>query len=210
VALASAASGPPRPARRRFRWLAALVAALVVLTIPTVLIAENVSSDSSGNNAVATATRQCRTAFASADQTLPKGQDVATQLRLHAGIMAQMGGANSIVTGRPALTAGAAAAAVYQDKLAVYTPLAAECASNGASTPACKARIVVANQALEHASSVVTAIMQHTAVMNQWDSGQLTAEQAHMQGKPSLDTGLAEVNALDQSLRDYQQQAGNC
>ncbi|MGZ6869667.1 MAG: serine/threonine-protein kinase, partial [Frankiaceae bacterium] len=210
AAPASAASGRPRPARRRFRRLAALVAALVVLAIPTVLIAENVSSGSSGDNAVATATRQCGTAFASADQTLPKGLDVATQLRLHAGIMAQMGGANSVVAGRPALTAGAAAAAAYQDKLAVYIPLAAECASNGASTRACKARIVVANQALEHASNVVTAIMQHTAIMNQWDSGQLTADQAHMQGKPSLDTGLAEANALDQSERGYQQQAGNC
>jgi len=135
---------------------------------------------------------------------------VATQLRLHAGIMVQMGGANSIVAGRPALTAGATAAALYQDRLAAYKPLAAECTQNGAATQACKTRIAVANQAVAHADNVVTALMQHTAIMNQWDSGQLTADQAHMQGKPSLDTGLAESDALDQSVRDYQQQAGSC
>ena len=127
----------------------------------------------------------------------------------HAGIM-KMGGASSIVAGRPALTAGAAAAAVYQDRAAGYKPLAAECAKNDAATPACKARIAVADQAVGHADNVVNALMQHTAIMNQWDSGQLTAEQAHMQGKPSQDAGLAEANALDQSVHDYQQQAGNC
>ena len=121
-----------------------------------------------------------------------------------------MGGGGSIVAGRPALTAGAAARAVYQDRAASYKPLAAECAKNGAATPACKARIAVADQAMGHADNVVNALMQHTAIMNQWDSGQLTAEQAHMQGKPSQDAGLAEANALDQSVHDYQQQAGNC
>ena len=205
---ASPDSGQPGAGRRRRRRLAALVAALVLIAVSTVFIAQNVSSGSS--TAVAAATRQCRTAYASADQTLPKGQDVATQLRLHAGIMAQMGGANSIVAGRPALTTGATAAAQYEDRLADYKPLAADCAQNSAATQACKTRISVADQAVGHADKVVTALMQHTAIMNQWDSGQLTADQAHMQGKPSLDTGLAESDALDQSVRDYQQQAGNC
>ena len=171
---------------------------------------KNVRGGGSNSSAtVAAATQQCRAAYASADQALPKGQDVANQLRVHAGIM-QMGDASSIVAGRPALTAGAAAAAVYQDRAASYKPLAAECAKNGAATQACKARVAGADQAVKHADNVVTDLMQHTAIMNRWDSGQLTAEEAHMQGKPSLDAGLAEANALDQSVHDYQQQAGNC
>ena len=203
------AAGSGRPGRRHVRWLAALVAALVLLAAAGVLVAKNVSGDSSSSPPVAPATQQCRAAYASADQALPKGQDVATQLRVHAGIM-KMGGAGSIVAGRPALTAGAAAAAIYQDSAAGYKPLAAECMKNGAATQACKARIADADQAVGDADNVVNALMQHTAIMNQWDSGQLTAEQAHMQGKPSQDAGLAEANALDQSVHDYQQQAGNC
>ena len=40
--------------------------------------------------------------------------------------------------------------------------------------------------------------------MDQWDSGQLNADQAHDQGQPSLDAGAVEANALDQSAGKYQ------
>jgi hypothetical protein len=111
--------------------------------------------------------------------------------------------------GRPSLTAGALAAGKYEDKLAVYRPLSAGCLSNGASTQACKARVAAGDEVLGHASNVVTALKQHTAIMDQWDSGQLTADQAHDLGQPSLDTGLTEADALDQSIHNYQA-AGTC
>ena len=167
---------------------------------PTVLIAAERQQRQLRRQRRRAATRQCQTAFASADQTLPKGQDVATQLRVHAGIMDQMGGANSVVAGRPALTARRRRGSRLPGQTrCLQTAWLRNARRTARSTRACKARIAVADQALGHASNVVTALMQHTAIMNQWDSGQLTADQAHMQGKPSLDTGLAEANALDQS-----------
>jgi len=88
--------------------------------------------------------------------------------------------------------------------------LSEKCVSTGASIPACKAHVAAANQALGHASNVETALNQHTAVMTRWDAGQLTADQAHHLGRPSLSTGLTEANALDQSTRNYRQSTGNC
>ena len=106
--------------------------------------------------------------------------------------------------GRASLTAGALASGKYDDALANYQPLSAGCLSNTASPQVCKARVTAANDVFGHASNVVTDLKQHTAIMDAWDSGQLTADQAHDQGQPSLDAGIAEANALDQSVGQYQ------
>jgi serine/threonine protein kinase len=214
--------GPPRRSRRRLRRFAVLVAAVVTVAVPAFFIAQTVTSgtsdltgaSSAATTTVAAATRQCQTALAAADQTLPDGQEVARQLRVHAGFMNQMQPGNGYAPqmrylGRPSLTAGALAAGKYEDKLAVYRPLSAGCLSNGVSTQICKARVAAGDEALGHASNVVTALKQHTAIMDKWDSGQLTADQAHDLGQPSLDTGLAEANALDRSIHSYQL-AGTC
>jgi hypothetical protein len=213
---AQTGSGPPRPARWRSRGPAAL-AALVTLAVATIFVVQIVtnSTDHTTSDTATAATRQCRTALAAAGQTLDHGTQVAKQLRIHAGLMNQMQSGNGYMpqmkyTGRSSLTAGATAAAEYEDRLAIYEPLSAKCVSNAATTQACKARVTAGNQALLHASSVVTALKRHTAVMDRWDSGQLTADQAHDQGRPSLDAGLTEAGALDQSMRNYRQPTGTC
>ena len=215
-ATAQTGNGPPRPARRRSRRLTVLavaLAALVPLAVATFFIVTGGKPNTTNNTA--TATGECRSALTAADPTLNYGTQVATQLRNHAGLMNQMQPGNGYMpqvkyTGRSSLTAGAAAAAKYQDRLVAYQPLAAKCDSNGAAPQACKARVAAANQAVEHTTNVVTALKQHTAIMDQWDAGKLTADQAHHLGGPSLHTGLTEANALNQATRNYQQPTANC
>ena len=188
-----------------------------MLAVPAIVIAEALggSTGASGTTSnVAAATRQCQTTLAAADQTLTNGQDVARQVRVHAGLMNQMQPSNGYMPqmktmGRASLTAGALASGKYDDALANYQPLSADCLSNTASPQVCKARVTAANDVFSHASNVVTELKQHTAIMDEWDSGQLTADQAHDQGQPSLDAGVAEANTLDQSVGKYQA-AGSC
>ena len=213
----AAGAGGTRPARRRSRRWAVLVAALVVLAVPVFFLVEAFTGGpgASGNTSnVAAATRQCQTALTAADQTLANGQEVARQVRVHAGLMNQMQPNNGYMPqmktmGRASLTAGALASGKYDDALANYQPLSAGCLSNTALPQVCKARVTAANDMFGHASNVVTDLKQHTAIMDAWDSGQLTADQAHDQGQPSLDAGIAEANALDQSVGQYQA-AGKC
>ncbi|HXZ70011.1 MAG TPA: serine/threonine-protein kinase [Streptosporangiaceae bacterium] len=211
-----AGAGGPQPARRRFPRWAVLVAALVVLAVPIFFLvaAFTGGSGASGTSNVAAATRQCQGALTAADQTLANGQEVARQVRVHAGLMNQMQPSNGYMPqmktmGRASLTAGALASGKYDDALANYQPLSAGCLSNTASPQVCKARVTAANDMFGHASNLVTDLKQHTAVMDAWDSGQLTADQAHDQGMPSLDAGVAEATALDQSVGQYQA-AGKC
>ena len=179
------------------------------------LIPGTTSAGTSGSTStVAAATRQCQTALAAADQTLTNGQEVVRQLRVHAGLMNQMQPSNGYMPqmktmGRASLTAGALASGKYEAALANYQPQSANCLSNTASPQVCKARVTAANDVFGHTSNVVTDLRQHTAIMDQWDSGQLTADQAHDQGQPSLDAGVAESNTLDQSVGKYQS-AGQC
>ena len=218
TARAPAGHGGPRPARRRFRRWGLLAAALIVLAVPAFFVAEALTADTGASGAattnVAAANRQCQTALAAADQALTDGQEVAHQVRVHAGLMNQMQPSNGYMPqmktmGRASLTAGALASGKYDDALANYQPLSAGCLSDTASPQVCKTRVTAANDIFGHASNVVTALKQHTAIMDQWDSGQLTADQAHDLGQPSLDTGVAEANALDQSAGKYQA-AGRC
>ena len=213
-----AGNGGPRPARRRFPRWAVLVVALVVLAVPVFFVAEAFTGGSTGASGttsnLAAATRQCQTALTAADQTLANAQEVAHQVRVHAGLMNQMQPSNGYMPqmktmGRASLTAGALASGKYDDGLANYQPLSAGCLSNTASPQVCKARATAANDMFGHASNVVTDLKQHTAIMDAWDSGQLTADQAHDQGQPSLDAAVAESNALDQSVGQYQA-AGKC
>ncbi|MGZ4664724.1 MAG: protein kinase domain-containing protein [Frankiaceae bacterium] len=211
---AAPVGGPPWPSRRRVSRWAVLIAILIAVAVPAFVIVQAVTGSGPGTANVAAATRQCQSALAAADQTLPDGQEVAHQLRVHAGFMNQMQPANGYAPqvrylGRPSLTAGALAAGKYEDKLAGYKTLSTGCLSSVTSPQPCKARVAAADQAFGHVSNVVTALQQHTAIMDQWDSGQLTADQAHDLGQPSLNTGLAEANALDQSARTYQT-AGTC
>ena len=215
-----AGDGGPRPARRRFSRWAVLAAALVVLAVPIYFLAEalipgTTSAGTSGSTStVAAATRQCQTALAAADQTLTNGQELVRQLRVHAGLMNQMQPSNGYMPqmktmGRASLTAGALASGKYEAALANYQPQSANCLSTTASPQVCKARVTAANDVFGHTSNVVTDLRQHTAIMDQWDSGQLTADQAHDQGQPSLDAGVAESNTVDQSVGKYQS-AGQC
>jgi hypothetical protein len=188
-----------------------------VLAVPVFFVVEAFTGGpgASGTTSnVSAATRQCQTALTAADQTLANGQEVARQVRVHAGLMNQMQPSNGYMPqmktmGRASLTAGALASGKYDDALANYQPLSAGCLSNTASPQVCKARVTAANDVFSHASNVVTNLKQHTAIMDEWDSGQLTADQAHDQGQPSLDAGIAEANALDQSVGQYQA-AGKC
>lgn len=78
------------------------------------------------------------------------------------------------------------------------------------ASPACKAAIAAANQALDHAQKFEAALAKHTEIMNAQDSGKISADQAMMMGQPSLRRGASESVRFDQALSTYQPVAAEC
>ena len=159
--------------------------------------------------ASAAAISDCRSARSAADAALTYGSQVASQIRRHAGLMVGPM-RDEVGAGRPALTAGAAAAAKYQLQLTTYKPLSAKCSTNTASPEACTTQLAAADSAVKIAGGTVTALMDHTAVMDRWDAGELTSHEAHHLGKPSQDRGLAAAKNLDRAMTSYQSSTSTC